>query len=124
MANRDNPAYECWRAMRRRCAGTHPNYGGRGISVDVRWDSFKSFVEDMGPRPTWKHTIERVNTDGNYEPDNCVWATRGEQSRNRRDARRLNGVPLKTICEERGLKYNTILVRIIKGGRTIEEALK
>ncbi len=60
------------------------NYGGRGIKVCDRWlNSFIDFLTDMGPRP-FRHTIERKNNDGNYEPNNCKWATYLEQSKNRR----------------------------------------
>jgi hypothetical protein len=83
------PEYAVWCAMKRRCLNPEyplfKDYGGRGITVCAEWrDSFSRFLEDMGKRPTPKHSIERENNDGNYEPSNCVWATREEQSRNRR----------------------------------------
>jgi hypothetical protein len=66
------------------------NYGGRGITVCERWrTSFETFMEDMGPRPSKKHSVERKNTDGNYEPSNCYWATQKTQQRNRRNNRLL-----------------------------------
>lgn len=73
--------------MRQRCNDpahkSFHNYGGRGITVCKRWDSFESFLEDMGERPD-ERTLDRINTDGNYEPRNCRWATRSEQQKNRR----------------------------------------
>ena len=78
--------YSVWRQMKNRCSNPknagYKRYGGRGIKVCDRWQEFKNFWQDMGPRPTEKHTIERVDNDGNYEPTNCKWATQKEQRRN------------------------------------------
>ena len=80
--------YNNWVAMRQRCSNPnikhYSNYGGRGISICGRWDSFAAFREDMGPRPSKKHSIDRINVDGNYEPGNCRWATPKEQRKNQR----------------------------------------
>lgn len=78
--------YNSWRGMRERCNYSkhkyYNNYGGRGISVCERWNkSFINFYKDMGPRPEGS-SIDRINTDGNYEPSNCRWATRQEQTLN------------------------------------------
>ena len=80
--------YRTWFHMRERCEkATHPsyaNYGGRGIRVCERWMSFKNFFADMGRRPSPKHSIDRIDNDGNYEPGNCRWATAKQQMSNQR----------------------------------------
>jgi hypothetical protein len=90
--DRDHPLYKTWQGMKNRCFSVsnrdYGNYGGRGIMVCDRWKaSFHAFVQDMGPKPTKKHTIERLNNDGNYEPSNCCWATKAEQNRNKRNVK-------------------------------------
>jgi hypothetical protein len=80
--------YETWIRMRSRCNNpndqSYAHYGGRGIKVCRRWNSYEKFALDIGERPTPKHTLERRNNNGDYKPSNCCWATRDQQSRNRR----------------------------------------
>ncbi len=76
-----------WVHMRQRCenpnARFYPRYGGRGIKVCERWQSFENFYADMGSRPSEAYSLERKNNDGHYEPTNCVWATLSEQNSNK-----------------------------------------
>ena len=88
-----SPTYRSWVSMIQRCtnpkATAYHRYGGRGITVCERWlESFDAFLEDMGERPEGM-TLDRRDDDSGYSPDNCRWATRKEQSRNRCDNRRL-----------------------------------
>ena len=80
------PTYGSWVEMRVRCNNANtPNYhryGGRGITICDRWQKFENFYEDMGEKPSEIHSLDRIDNDGNYEPDNCKWSTPKEQSRN------------------------------------------
>lgn len=87
MINAKHPDYPIWRGMRKRCyrkeAKDYRYYGGKGIRVCNRWRKFKNFIEDMGPRPSKKHSIDRIDPLKNYYKENCRWATRLEQTQNR-----------------------------------------
>lgn len=122
--------YRVWKGMRQRCndknAINYANYGGRGIKVCHRWDDFDSFLPDMGKAPSEKHSIERKDNDKGYEPSNCRWATRPEQSRNKRDNHLVtfNGKTqcLKDWAIELGIRYHTLHSRINRSKWTIEKA--
>lgn len=84
-----SPEYRSWCHLIDRCENPnsedYANYGGRGIRVCERWrNSFEAFLEDMGERPSPKHSIDREDVNGHYEKSNCRWATASQQSRNRR----------------------------------------
>lgn len=123
--------YQSWMAMLARCTNEKhvawARYGGAGVKVCSRWRLFVNFLADVGPRPDPGHSLDRYpNRDGDYEPGNVRWATRGEQQRNRsatvfleHDGRRLC---IRDWAVRLGLSERTIAKRV-RAGRGVEEAL-
>lgn len=95
-----------WRGMLWRCgmlgAAGQRNYAGRGIKVCERWLSYEAFFADMGPRPSGRHSIDRIDVNGHYEPGNCRWATPTEQARNKRTSLMIAGEASVAMAERRG----------------------
>ena len=122
------PEYQAWIDMRRRCDNEiHPAfvfYGARGITVCDRWADFENFYKDMGDRPNGM-SLDRIDVNGIYEPSNCRWATKVEQSRNRRNARVIEyqgeAKCLSEWAELLGFTYHLLKDRLSRGW-SIEKA--
>jgi hypothetical protein len=132
-----HPLLNTYTAMIGRChretSQDFATYGARGIAVCDRWrfgegekTGFQCFVEDMGPRPSKRHTIDRENNERGYSPDNCRWATPTDQARNRRsnttvvvDGKR---VSLRSFCQKHNLRYEVIQWRL-KEGFSLDRAI-
>jgi len=128
-----SPEWETWRRMRSRCYNKRNDkykyYGGRGIRVCARWrSSFQTFLEDMGPRPSDEHSIERKRVNDDYQPDNCIWATIDVQNRNKRSNVILehDGVR-KTVAEwarDLGVSQTTLHDRLRRGWSVADTVTK
>lgn len=125
----ETPTYEAWSAMKKRCLNpTHrhfKDYGGRGITVCERWLKFENFLEDMGERPN-DHSLDRVDNNSGYSPENCRWATMQQQNNNRRNNTWIeHGGKTMTITQwarHLGIKKNTLIERF-RNGWSVERAL-
>lgn len=119
------PEYRSWVHMRERCnnpkCARYPLYGGRGISHCDRWNDYAKFLEDMGRRPTLKHSLDRINVNGNYEPGNCRWANQSTQTNNtRRNIVIEHGGETRTLSEWahfHGVKPDLYKARYYRGDR-------
>lgn len=116
--------YTSWLNMIARCENQnkpeYPQYGGRGIKVCEAWHSFEAFYADMAPTYRDGLTLERNDTNGDYCPENCRWATRKEQTRNRRctyyvDCPPFGHIPLAELAERTGISYDRLRWRSLSG---------
>ena len=122
--------YVVWASMKTRCLNprhsSFPRYGGRGIKVCDRWMRFELFLADLGPRPSTSHTLERIDNNKDYEPDNCCWVPRAWQQRNTRNSRLLSfqGTtrPLIEWAEILRINYQTLIARLDRSRWPIEKA--
>lgn len=125
------PAWGSWKKMKGRCLNPNndhwESYGGRGITVCDRWMSFDNFYVDMGQPPSRDYTIDRIDNNGNYEPGNCRWATKREQSNNtRRTAfveyagRNVTFRELEDLC---GIPISILRARVVGLNWTVADAI-
>lgn len=122
-----SPEYRAWIAMKSRCLNKKNSqyylYGGRGIKICEQWlCKFENFYKDMGNRPTSSHSLDRIDGDGNYEPNNCRWGTRSEQNRNKSTNRLYKGECAVDAGIRLGGSKQLVLNRINSKGWDIERA--
>jgi hypothetical protein len=127
-----SPEFRIWADMRQRCQNPSnyrfPEWGGRGVTVCGRWDaSFSAFYADMGQRPSSRHSIDRIDNNGHYEPTNCRWATAKQQRENQRRTKMytFNGMTgtLKDLARHAGIRYSAVHQRVTKMQWPLDKAL-
>lgn len=122
--------YYAWRSMRNRCKDQntkyYEKYGGRGIKVCGRWENYLNFLSDMGRKPTKNYSLDRIDNNGDYTPENCRWATKSEQNKNRSVTVWIEHEGKKMLTQdwalEVGLSYSTLYARL-RNGWSIKRAL-
>lgn len=122
------PEYGTYRTMKQRCLNknnpAYKNYGGRGITVCDRWlGSFNNFYQDMGNKPN-NTSLERINNNLGYSPDNCKWATSNEQNNNRRNVHIYKGKTISDWADLTGIKKKTIRARLTSYNWGWERSIK
>ena len=130
----NSPEYQSWSMMRRRCNdktnNRYENYGGRGITYDSSWEEFEVFYRDMGERPEGT-SIDRLNVDGNYCKENCLWSDDILQANNKTNNVLIEDIDTGTVwslrrwCELKGLKYKSVHshLKYVKIPKSISEIL-
>lgn len=122
--------HNTWKQMKQRCNNPNdkafPRYGGNGIAICERWNSFETFYADMGPKPSASHSVDRIDGSKGYSPENCRWATPKEQSQNR-DFVRMITFQGETLCltdwaTKVGIDFKTLYSRL-NYGWSIEKTL-
>lgn len=123
--------YNVWAGIKRRCYnekdGNYHNYGGRGITMCDRWfDSFSAFYEDVGPRPSKEHSLDRIENNGNYEPGNVRWCRKDDQMRNQRTNRWIEYNGERRILTDWAIYLGVSIAKFkgpLKRGKTYEEII-
>lgn len=124
--------YHCWRGIKERCYNNnckeYPFYGGRGIKMHDGWvNNFQAFLDYVGDAPTKKHSMERINNNGDYEPSNVKWATMQTQCRNRRTSYMVEfkgeKINIRDLADRYGMKPFLVYERVKGFGWDLEEAL-
>ena len=127
----NTPEYRTWCKMKARCYSPRDkrfgNYGGRGITVCDRWlNSFQNFYDDMGPKPA-HYSLERIDNDGNYEPQNCKWIPMAEQAKNRTTVYKISfgghTLSISGWARKLGMSPSCLRFRLVKRNWPIEQAL-
>lgn len=127
---KSSPEYKSWGSMRHRCFNknniSYKYYGGRGITVCERWNKFENFLKDMGRRPS-KHSLERIDNNKGYGPENCRWATNLDQANNKRNNKYLTYKgktrSRKEWARVLDISYSALLHRLNDLGWSTEKAL-
>lgn len=135
IGGKKTPEYKARQAMKERCKNKNNSrfskYGGRGISFCDRWEIFNNFLLDMGRRPSNRHSLDRIDNDGNYEPANCRWALPHVQMTNRSITQfvrvGVDLIPVATLAKNNGIPANTLRFRLKNGwdiSRAISEPIR
>lgn len=127
----NSPEHKVWMGMLDRCKNQNSTfyaiYGGRGIAVCERWTTFENFLADMGPRPSLRHSIDRIDNDGDYEPGNCRWASAMQQANN--TSKNVNiticerTMTMAQWCRETGIDPDLASQRILRDKWSPEDAV-